>query len=160
MADESNPERCKRWRKVIGYEVRMLYDTVNFPSEDKARQHCVVRNMVAESMVLHTRNLCDFCTSTRSSDIKPLDLFGNFVGAPEYEELRRLLRLVGEAYGRNTEGTPKWAFNKMLAHPTKERRDNFEYGPYLNRVFPLLHRVILEIVRLEEARGRAFPPND
>jgi hypothetical protein len=38
----------------------------------------------------------------------------------------------------------------MLAHPTKERSDEFCYGPYLDRVWPVLKAIINELETLRE----------
>jgi hypothetical protein len=104
--------------------------------------------------VLHTRNLCDFCTSERGNDIKPSDLFDDYDADPKYERLRSLIEHLREQYGDwKTQGAPRWVFDKMLAHPTKERRTSFDYTRSLNRVLPVLNDIIGE---METLRGHRF----
>jgi hypothetical protein len=61
--------------------------------------------------------------------------------------------------GMNDLKTPKRAFDKMLAHPTKDRDPaSFNYQPFLDLVEPKIRLVVDEITRLEKAQGRDFPP--
>jgi len=137
----------------------MFRELTAIPAGDPLRNIWVLRNGVPEGVLLHTRNLCDFCTSKNPNDIKPSDLFGDYEKKdPEHDELKRLISLLKKEYGANSKGSPKWALNKMLAHPTKERGDSFDYTPYLQRILPLLQGIITEIVRLENLPGRDFPP--
>jgi len=109
---------------------------------------------IIEGRILHTRNLCDFCTSTRTNDIKPCDLFVNYDTDSKYDRLKGLMKCLAQQYGNNTEGNVRWAFNKMLAHPTKERDNQFNYDLFLDRVVPVLQDIIGE---METLRGRPFP---
>jgi hypothetical protein len=119
-------------------------------------------NCVNENALLHIRNLCDFCTSGRSNDIKPSDLFDDYAKDPKkYRVLRRLMRRVDKKYGkpvrkpsppRAGQGSARWAFNKKLAHPTKTRGRKFDYTRYANRVLPALQDVIAEIERIRKRR--------
>ena len=114
----------------------------------------LLANSITETKILHTRNLCDFCTSTRRNDIKPSDLFDNYDADPRYKTLRELTKLLDQEYGKSDRhGDARWTFNKMLAHPTKERGTSFDYTSSLQRVAPMLHDIIRE---LETLRGRAF----
>jgi hypothetical protein len=56
---------------------------------------------------------------------------------------------LADEYGNNTLNTPRWALNKMFAHPTKNRDTQFEYVPYAQRVLPVLCDIIREMERLE-----------
>jgi hypothetical protein len=141
-----------RWWVVIGYEVEMLQQLINIPSQDPATKSWVLRNSITEGKVLHTRNLCDFCLSKLDSDIKPSDLFDNYDIEQKYQTLMALIEQLRQKYGKD-EGSARWAFNKMLAHPTKERGERFEYGPFLDRVLPVLQEIMREIHRL---RGGAL----
>jgi hypothetical protein len=47
----------------------------------------------------------------------------------------------------------RWAFNKMPAHPAKERDTSSDYTPHLARILPVLFEIIAEI---EALRGCAF----
>jgi hypothetical protein len=69
--------------------------------------------------------------------------------------LKGLLQQLDQQYGRaKDETSARRAFNKRLAHPTKERGASFDYTPFLNRVVPGLKDIIAE---LESLRGRPFP---
>jgi hypothetical protein len=143
------PKRCRWWR-AIGYEVSMLRGLrglrpsevyVSIPSS-KDRTAWLLRNIITEGQVLHTRNLCDFCTSTNSNDIRPRDLFDNYDRDLKYDKLKELMKRLDEQYGSSKkEGDARWAFNKMLAHPSQERNDEgFNYTAFLDRVLPLWKR--------------------
>ncbi len=76
-------------------------------------------------------------------------------------ELERLTQGVpsGRSYEigpiSNDSKSPKWVFNKMLAHPTKDRDPRgFNYGPFLDLVTPKIKLLVEEIRRLEKAQGR------
>jgi hypothetical protein len=142
-----------RWWVVIGYELDMLQQLINIPSEDPARKSWVLRNSITEGKGLHTRNLCDFCLSKLDDDIKPSDLFDDYDTDPKYETLKARIGQLRPRYGDNKEGSSRWAFNKMLAHPTKERGESFDYTPFLDRVLPVLQEIMREIHRL---RGGAL----
>jgi hypothetical protein len=148
-----------RWWVVIGYEVSMLRvllglrGQITIQSEYPQSSVLLLGNIITESKVLHTRNLCDFCTSPRTNCIKPSDLFDNYNVDQKYETLRGLMKRLDQQYGRG-EGSARWAFNTKLAHPTKERRKSFDYTLFLDRVLPVLQEIIGE---LETLRGRPFP---
>lgn len=179
-----------RWRGVIKYEVWMFGETLKMAAVLGAPEGDPHRNVVTESLVLHARNLCDFCTPAgRPNDIKPKDLFDDYDTASEYSMLRGLVDDVNAAYqeasasrsvrtgtidagssfatfvetgpiniGTNDLKSPKWAFDKMLAHPTKDRDPRrFNYQPFLDLVEPKIKRLVDEIRRLENAQGRDFP---
>jgi hypothetical protein len=153
-----------RWCQVIGYEVSMLGETLKMAEPEGAR-----RNAIAESRVLHARNLCDFCTPPwRQTDIKPKELFEDYDTAAEYGALRGLVDDVATAYqkdactvvlpdGKSELKSPTWAFDKMLAHPTHDRGLGFNYQPFLDIVVPKIRLLTAEIRRLERAQGRDFP---
>jgi hypothetical protein len=125
-------------------------------------------NAISESLVLHARNLCDFCRAPwQRNDIRPTDLFVQ-CDTPAYNSLRTLFSDVARAYrtdahrimtvsGKTELKSPKWAFDKMLAHPTRDRGTCFDYQPFLDLVVPKLKLLIDEIGRLEKAEGRDFP---
>jgi hypothetical protein len=104
--------------------------------------------------VLHTRNLCDFCTSTDPRNIRPCDLFDAYDTDSKYDTLKELMNRLTKEYGFNNEGDVRWAFNKMLAHPTQKRGEGFDYGPYLDRVLPVIEQIVSVI---ETLRGHPFP---
>ena len=153
-------DRRPQWWSVIGYEVSMLrgLQELGFriipPTKDPVRSGWLLKNNIIEGRVLHARNLCDFCTSKQNRDITPSDLFDDFNTDPKYDTLKKLTKHLTQQYGKNVPGNPRWAFNKMLAHPTKERDSDFNYDPFLERVIPVLQEIIGE---METLRGLPFP---
>jgi hypothetical protein len=121
-------------------------------SEDPQSSVWLVGNIISESKVLHTRNLCDLCTSSHTDDIKPSDSFDNYDTDQKYETLRGLMKRLDQQYGKG-EGSARRAFNTKLAHPTKERGESFDYIPFLDQVVP----VLLEIIREIETLRGPFP---
>jgi len=100
------------------------------------------------------------------NDIKPEDLFEHY-DTPAYDELRKLLKNVKSEYDKKISVklpngmielyTPRWAFNRMLAHPIQDRGHSFDYTDFLKLVYPKIKLVADEIGRLEQAQGRDFP---
>ena len=121
---------------------------ISIPANHPARRDPRLNNSVNENVLLHIRNLCDFCTSRRPDAIKPSDFFDNYTTDAQYRVLRRLLRHLDKKYGRGGKGSARWAFNTKLAHPTKVRREGFNDTRYAMRVLPVLQDVIAEIERI------------
>jgi hypothetical protein len=149
------------WWGVIEYEVSMFRGLPELGGlgivspNNPNRSGWLVVNSIVEGRVLHTRNLCDFCTSKDVRDIRPSDLFDNYDTDSKYNTLKGLLQRLDQQYGRSKDETrARWAFNTKLAHPTKKRREGFDYGPLLNGVVPIIEEIIAE---LEILRGRPFP---
>ena len=117
-----------RWMDVIGYEVWMLGETLKIGAPEGP-----LRNAISESRVLHARNLCDFCSPPwRPTDIKPADLFtptesgvlGTLVGNVVKTYLTDAYPVLPPD-GTSAKRSPKWVFDKMLAHPTQDRGTSF-----------------------------------
>jgi hypothetical protein len=110
-----------------------------------------ISNAVAESKVLHARELCDVVLSKRGPKGKDGDkddiLLKHLVPEDEWtEELNRLVKELRTKYGtRNDNEKPCWLFNKMMFHPTTKRSDSFDYTKALAIVQPLLDKIIREI---------------
>jgi hypothetical protein len=150
-----------RWWVVIEYEVSMFRGLPELGGlgivspKNLKRSGWLVSNSIVEGRVLHTRNLCDFCTSKDVRDIRPSDLFDNYDTDSKYNTLKGLLQRLEQQYGRSSDKKrARWAFNTKLAHPTKERGESFDYGSLLNGVVPIIQEIIAE---LEILRGRPFP---
>jgi hypothetical protein len=108
----------------------------------------LLNNLITEGRVLHTRNLCDvFCGSGYKDDIKLTDLFDDYQTAThKYQHLAELVTDLKDKYETSEQGSNvRSIFNKRLAHPTKERGTGFDYRPYLQRVWPVLHEIINEL---------------
>jgi hypothetical protein len=178
QAGESAADWRKRWLGVIGYEIKMLCAlakikgrVIRFEVFPPVGQGDVgmIPNAIPESMVLHARNLCDFCMPRQhSTDLKPENLFDDYYSNTRYDTLQKLAKDVHDAYAKkilsvvlpngNTESwTPQWAFNKMLAHPTQDRGFGFDYASFLDLVVPKIKLLADEIGRLEKEQGRDFP---
>jgi hypothetical protein len=149
-----------RWWGVIEYEVSTFrglpeLGEVVITSPNPKRSWWLLKNSIVEARALHTRNLCDFCTTRNARDITASDLFDNYDADSTFDTLKGLLQRLDQQYGKaNDPSSARRAFNKNLAHPTKERSDRFDYGPFFNRVDPVLKEIIAE---LETLRGRPFP---
>ena len=98
-------KRCRWWR-AIGYEVSMLRGLrglrdfevcVSTPSS-KDRTAWLLRNIITEGQVLHTRILCDFCTSTNLNDIRPQDFFDNYDTDLKYDKLKELVKRLVDSF--------------------------------------------------------------
>jgi hypothetical protein len=65
-----------------------------------------------------------------------------------------MLRDLRRQYGSGvTEGTPRWIFNKMMAHPTTHSGISYDYIPILRDLAPFIRGIIVEI---ESLRGAPF----
>jgi hypothetical protein len=109
------------------------------------------RNMVTVSEVIHTRNLCNLCISTKENDIKLADILGE---DPEtsgnYPDLAKLVGALRDAYGRSDKDveTPRWSFNKRVAHITKDRAPDaqrYDHRPELDAVRCILDKIISKV---------------
>jgi hypothetical protein len=183
-------DKHDRWRLAISYEVRMFEETLKMVASLAAPEGDPLRNAICESLVLHARNLCDFCIQRKKEDdLKLEDLFGDYM-PDECSTLRRLADDVATTYQKDacapdsvrtgtydagsSVGTfisttfisttvpselksPKWAFDKMLAHLTQVRGPRFNYQPFLDLIEPKIRLLVDEIRRLEKAQGRDFP---
>ena len=111
-----------------------------------------LRNALTESMVLHARQLCEIFLS-RSAEADNVKLSDLVSESEQSEMLKELLSELERAYGdRRTSNSPCWVFNKMLLHPTTQRIDGYNYDSALNRVRPVLKKIVTEI----EAKKGSF----
>jgi hypothetical protein len=134
-------KHADRWI-VIEYEVKMfraaldflLRHTFPFPAGLVGR---VLNNAVVESAVLHTRNLCEVFLpggNPQPDDITLTRLFPDWGTNPKYDRAKDLINPdLDAAYGKsNTPGTPRFDFNKRVAHSTTHRAQSsgHNYGPH------------------------------
>jgi hypothetical protein len=106
------------------------------------------RNAVVESLVIHTRVLTEIVLSegTRPDDITLKKLLPAF----ESENIQALKA----SYDDDSSGiSPRWQFNKLLAHATTLRIGSHEYAPAINQVWTCLSKLIVEI---EAARNTNY----
>jgi hypothetical protein len=129
---------------VVNYEVDMLdkmCDLLDANNSQYAGFSRHLQNAVVESAVLHARNLVDILLSRSKApdDIRLADLVPANFQSNTHSSLQA-------AYGNGSAvNSPCWAFNKKLAHSTKQRTDTFDYSPHLNAVVPLIIKFISEI---------------
>jgi hypothetical protein len=105
-----------------------------------------LQNAVVECLVLHTRILAEILLSDGKGpdDIRLESLIPGFQSI-DIERLR-------SAYGSGN-GSPRWQFNKLLAHATSHRSESHNYVDATSSVWP--H--ILKIMRDVKSAG---PPID
>lgn len=116
----------------------------------------VLKNAVEESAVLHTRILADVFLSkgAGTDDLRLSLLFAGWSGDPRYAPLKQAIGRLRAEYGTaSAPGTPCWVFNKMLAHPTSHRGDEYDYNQILTQLKPVMHEIIGLI---ETQRGLPF----
>ena len=101
--------------------------------------------------VLHTRILCDIFLSKSigADDIQLSTLLPDYDTDAKYIKLKKLTDNLRASYGNaGTHGSPRWVFNKMLAHPTIQRGDCYDYESILLDLQLHIHPVIREIESL------------
>ncbi len=110
----------------------------------------VLKNALAESHVLHARNLSDILLSHKNSpdndDVRLKDLLPGFK-SNHTKQLRKAY------HDGPKDERPHWIFNKMLAHPTNERYDGYDYGPALTRLAEHTTKLLTEIAAEREKLG-------
>jgi len=140
---------------VFDYEVEMYFETqraaiwVNKQLEENfPRAMLTLRNAIAESLVLHTRILIDILISKKNGndDIGLIDLLPDWCQTAEASQLIKKLEYV---YGTAREpNSPCWIFNKMLAHPTRQRSNMYDWGIIINKVSREIFEILLELRKI------------
>jgi hypothetical protein len=99
-----------------------------------------IRNAIVESALLHIRQLADILLSRgkHSDDIN----FNKMVPNWKPSLLDQLVQVYGD---QKTINSPCWIINKMLAHPTTQRSDSYDYTHLFNRIAPLIDGINKEI---------------
>jgi hypothetical protein len=131
---------------VFDYQLDMFETTLKL-SDDRYKlfQH-PVPNAIVESLLLHIRILCDILLS-RCKEPDDITLTKRLPGftSPKVNELENL-------YGsRKVEGSPCWKLNKMLAHATSVRSEDYNHSPWVNQLLRVLLPLIDEIQRARKA---------
>jgi hypothetical protein len=127
---------------VFDYEVDMLRGTMEICTHCAHVFSWVIQNAIFESLLLHTRILCDILLSRRKcskGDDIILEMLLPDFRSPKIQELDKL-------YGESTdEGKPCWIINKRLAHPTLVRSEGYNHSPWMNQLMPVLFSLVAEI---------------
>ena len=136
---------------VYDYEVLMFTELRNVLMVSPSKiYHQLIVNAIVESMLLHLRILTGILISTgHSNDIKLKDHL-----LPKFKS-RRVDDLRMEYGTSDTEGTPCWTLNKMLAHPSLRRSNSYDYTQVLNVLVPCILPLIEEIDHAREPSTRA-----
>jgi hypothetical protein len=147
---------------VFEYELAML-NAVYGMSQSRVPQGptgTALDNAITETLVLHTRNLCEIVLPGPSypDDIRMKDLFQdwdtNTTGI--YNAVKSLIGQLDSLYGKSgVQGDARFDFNKRLAHSTKQRAASpgYDYGPHLLSLLPKIAQIALEF---EKLRGTSF----
>lgn len=140
---------------VLAYEVQMFrYMRIAYNSPETLIVFGKpMRNAMVESTILHARILCDLFSSEskrHEDDIGFSDLFDDWKTTGErYVNLKRYIAEMKSAYGDSkTENSPCWQFNKKLAHLTKERGARHVYEDAIQKVAPLIEKIVSEFESL------------
>ena len=130
------------WR-VFDYEVDMFEKTLGLCRCDalKSFDH-PIPNAVLESLLLHTRILCDILLS-RGRDPDDIKLKGLLPGFASSE-----IKKLELAYGKSDmKDTPCRHLNKRLAHASivRSAADYFDHSPWLSQFLPVLLGTLIEV---------------
>jgi hypothetical protein len=105
-----------------------------------------VADVCVKEIETRASDLCeDLYRALVATGVRPsLELPGN------YPDLSKLIGALRDAYGRSDKdvGTPRWSFNKRVAHITKDRAPyaaGYDHRPELDAVRPILDEIISEI---------------
>lgn len=129
--------------EIFRYEVKMLTGLKQqMNSEGFNSDGNLVSNATVESACVHTRILVDILLSKDSGKGDDIKLNQLVPGSQHYSSVARLRAAYGD---NNTDQSPCWILNKMIAHPTLKRRASYDYTSILSRLFPLIDEVLLEI---------------
>lgn len=144
--------------KIIAYEVRMFRATYQIVLDQAALDALpkVLANSVEESAVLHTRILCDVLLSNAfgADDIQLSRLLPGWRHNAKYLPIKAKIAKLRDRYGTaSAHGSDCWIFNKMMAHPTKQRGVSYDYTAILGALRPVIEAIIGEI---ESLRGTQF----
>jgi hypothetical protein len=146
----------------MSYEAYMLATALQLHPTDQLSQ-----NLVTEERVLHMRNLCNFCKPQRDTDLTPAHLFADYGKTPDYKPLGDAITEATSTYlyetrevelpsGKNARISSKIAFDTMLAHPSEERGEGFNYEPFVLPLWLKLKAVTDAIKSLAQNRGRDY----
>ncbi len=137
-------KKAGRWG-VYDYEVMMYWGTSRPVRIAVTPGILIVKNALTESRVLHARNLCDILLSRKNSsdndDVRLKDLLPGF----RSNHTKQLNKAYHGTDDEANEERPPWIFNKMLAHPTTQRYEGWNYESALNRIAPHITKLLDEI---------------
>jgi hypothetical protein len=116
-----------------------------------------LKNIVVESLLLHTRNLCELFlpdNEKRDDDIKLTDLFDDdWETSARYVEVKKQVDALRLAFGdRGNPNSLRGALNKRLAHLTRHRAEalGYDYTPLIAPLESLIETIL--VVQIENLR--------
>lgn len=138
---------------VFDYEIQMYFETRNLLKHLSAKKtndviNMITKNATVESLLLHTRIVSDILISKGSEkdDIVLKALLPEWCDSKEGKVLIERLKTT---YGKRDEkDSPCWVINKMLAHPTRWRKDRFDYSKFMKQIEPLIFNLLSEIEKV------------
>jgi hypothetical protein len=142
-------EKARAW-ETIEYEVKMFhaaYELLINPAVTQVPRAWA--NAIEEAAVLHARILCEVLLDlgTEDNNIKLSELLSPGWSA----EVEKIKQELCKQYGDGkTKGSPRWAFNNMMAHPTFDRDRKYDYIPKLKALAPFIWKLIRKIESLRK----------
>lgn len=124
---------------VYKYEVDMFQATLELVRSESLHLPLVVRNALAESMLLHLRILVGILLSHGwEDDVKLKEILPGF----QSDNVDKLKELYGD---RAQVGSCCATLNKMLAHASKVRSDQYDYSSVVDKLLPTISTLLAEI---------------
>jgi hypothetical protein len=154
-----NNSSTELW-KVLDYEVYMYFETrdtaKSLRGDPQDIKVATIKNALTESMVLHTRIMVEILISKDygKDDIKLRDLLPDWCNS---QDGKFLIDQLKTAYGKpNETNSPCWVFNKMLAHPTQQRADSYDYKPTLTQIESHVLNILKEIIKVKSTNTLSY----
>jgi hypothetical protein len=124
---------------VYKYEVDMFQATLALVRSESDYLPLVIRNALVESMLLHLRILVGILLSHGwEDDVKLKEILPGFQSA----NVDKLKELYGD---RKQVGSCCSTLDKMLAHASKVRSDQYDYSSLVNKLLPTISALLAEI---------------
>lgn len=119
----------------------------SFQGEERPQ---VMKGALTESAVLHARTLCELFANPEGKfdgDLQLSHLLPDWDwGKSEYKALNALLAALEKVYGHYSEAdSPFRTLNRIFSPPTVTRPSVQDYADALDKILPLLRRIIAEV---------------
>jgi len=139
---------------VFDYEIQMYFETRNLLKHLVIRNpndivNIITKNATVESQLLHTRIMTDILISKSSREDDDITLKILLPDWCNSENGKSLIEKLKITYGKqNEKDSPCWILNKMLAHPTRWRTDQFDYGKPMKQIEPIIFQILSEVEKI------------
>ena len=139
--------RYEFWTLERSIQEKGRLDEQSFQDEDRLQ---VMKGALTESAVLHARRLCELFANPEGkfdSDLNLSDLLPDWDwDKSKYKVLNELLSAIETAYGHYSEAnSPYQTLNRIFWQATVTRPSAQDYADALDKVLPLLRRIIAEV---------------